>query len=384
MEATNPDFRAPSAPVSTTPVESRPLPAAVLGGARLLCRLGVGGMGTVYLGFDAVQGRRVAVKVLAPHLAELELHVRRFQREGRNTLALDHPNIVRGLDFGQDLATGLHFLVLEYIDGGTAQRLLDRRGRLPFAEVVAIALGATRALEHAHDRGIVHRDIKPDNLFLSRAGQVKLGDLGLAKQLDDPASHLTVVTQVFGTAHYMPYEQALNARYADARSDIYALGVTLYHLLTGTVPFPGQDVAEVFQRKRQGVFAPLRQHAPDVPESLVAVIDRMLATDPRQRFPSAIEVRRALLATDLVPVLPCWAEAASAETAEPERAPVLVATQIDHASADEPWWLQAQSPTPPVPETSPNLQACRTPWWVWFGVGASLAATFALYTRLVT
>src|SRR5262249_2236095 len=153
---------------------------------------------------------------------------------------LNHPNIVRNLTVGQDRATGKHYLVLEYVDGPSAHALLDRFGRLPVGDAVHVALDVARALEHAHSRNVVHRDIKPDNILITTSGVAKLSDLGLAKRTDE-ASHLTGARQGFGTPYYMPYEQAMNARLADGRSDIYALGATLYHLVTGEVPFPGSS-----------------------------------------------------------------------------------------------------------------------------------------------
>jgi serine/threonine-protein kinase len=338
MHATNVDLRDSSA---RTP-EAVALPAASLGGYRLVKPLGSGGMGTVFLAFDEVGQRRVALKILAPELARLPLHVGRFQREARSAAALNHPNIVRGLGFGQDSETRLYFLVLEYVDGFTAQALLDRKGRLDMGDVVAIGLSIARALEYAHGRGIIHRDIKPENLFLSRAGTTKLGDLGLAKQLDDPASQLTVTRQAFGTTAYMPYEQALNSRFADTRSDIYALGGTLYHLLSGEVPFPGDDHVEIFLKKREGQFLPPRKHVPDVPLLLDRAIARMLAADPRNRFQTAAEVRAALELTGLEPAIPSFAETTDPSIPLPATlAEKQAPTQVDLETTEEPWWLRA-------------------------------------------
>src|SRR5262249_44265887 len=145
---------------------------------------------------------------------------------------------------GRDEMTGLHYLVLEYVDGPSALDLLDKYQRLPVGDAVHIALDIARALEHAHSRNIVHRDIKPGNILITLSGLAKLADMGLAKRTDE-ASHLTLARQGFGTPYYMPYEQAMNAKYADGRSDIYALGATLYHLLVGEVPFPGSNSLEI-------------------------------------------------------------------------------------------------------------------------------------------
>src|SRR5262249_24722813 len=216
--------------------------------SRLRGRLGGGGRGGVYLAFDGQDDRQVALKVLNDGLAANQGYVDRFYREAKSGALLNHPNIVRTLDVGQDRQTGKHYLVLEFVDGPSAHALLEGRGTLPVGDGVHIALDVARALEHAHSRNIVHRDIKPDNILLTASGLAKLGDLGLAKRLDE-ASPLTAARMGFGTTAYMPYEQAINAKYADGRSDIYALGATLYHLLTGRVPFPGDNHLEVVERK---------------------------------------------------------------------------------------------------------------------------------------
>src|ERR1043165_3421591 len=143
-----------------------------------------------------------------------------------------------------------------------------------FNDAAYIALHIAHALEHAHSRNVVHRDIKPDNILISRSGVAKLADLGLAKRTDE-ASHLTATRQGFGTTHYMPYEQAINARHADGRSDIYALGATLYHLVTGSVPFTGGNHLEVVEKKKEGHFTPASALRPDVPPVLDHILGRM-------------------------------------------------------------------------------------------------------------
>ena len=240
MDKTNPD------PTQSQPALMGDLLHEVraLGEYRILRRLGEGGMGAVYLGYHEGKDQQVAIKVLGDHLASNQGYVDRFYREAKSGQLLSHPNIVRTLDVGQDRATAKHYLVLEFVDGPSAHALLDRLGKLAVGDAVHVALDIARALEHAHSRRIVHRDIKPDNILISRAGVCKLVDLGLAKRIDE-ASHLTAARQGFGTTAYMPYEQAINAKYADGRSDIYALGATLYHLLTGQVPFSGANHLEV-------------------------------------------------------------------------------------------------------------------------------------------
>jgi eukaryotic-like serine/threonine-protein kinase len=292
-----------------------------IGGYRLLRQLGEGGMGLVYLGYQERQGIQVAIKVLSDRLVQDVSFVHRFYREARNGAWLNHPHIVRTYHVGLDQEIGKHYLVLEYIDGLSAFTLLDRHGPLPIGDAVHIALGVAWALEHAHDRRIIHRDIKPDNILLTRTGVAKLADLGLAKNLDE-RTHLTVTRQGFGTTPYMPYEQALNARYADARSDIYALGATLYHLVTGLVPFTGSHDVDVIEKKMRGHYPPARTVRPDLPPVLEEVLARMLARDPDDRYQTAREVSDALERTGLAVGVPGFvAEASDGENALTQASP---------------------------------------------------------------
>ncbi len=229
-----------------------------IAGFQVLRRLGEGGMGAVFLAYDARGHRQVALKVLAPEHATVKGSIDRFHREGTSGQSLNHPNIVRNYGAGQDAQSGLHYLVLEFVDGPSAHDLLERFGRLKVGDAVHIVLDVARALEHAHGSAIVHRDIKPANILLTTAGLAKLSDLGLAKRTDE-ASHLTNARHGVGTPYYMPYEQALNAKAADTRSDLFALGATLYHLLTGDVPFPGNGPMDVMDKKEMGVYLPARR-----------------------------------------------------------------------------------------------------------------------------
>src|SRR5262249_16945853 len=167
----------------------------------------------------------------------------------------------------RDPQTGRPFLVLEYVDGPSCQFLLDRTGPLAVRDAVRIALDVALGLEYLHARQLVHRDIKPGNILLTTSGVAKLGDLGLAKSLNE-SSELTGLHAGFGTSWYMPYEQVLNARFVDGRSDIFALGATLYHLLTGQVPFAGANHAEVVARKERGEYTPASALNRSVPADL--------------------------------------------------------------------------------------------------------------------
>jgi serine/threonine-protein kinase len=305
----------PASPARTEDPENTatPLPAATadlrtLGEYRILRLLGEGGMGAVYLGYHETEKRQVAIKVLNEQLSGYQASVDRFYREAKSGALLDHPNIVRNLTRGQDRGTGRHYLVLEYVDGPSAHVLLNQYGKLSVGDAVHIVLDIARALEHAHSRNIVHRDIKPDNILITVSGVAKLADLGLAKRTDE-ASHLTAARQGFGTPYYMPYEQAMNAKAVDGRSDIYALGATLYHLLTGEVPFPGTTHLEVVDKKNLGFFPSASSLNPLIPEVLDRVLEKMLAREPRDRYQTASELIVELERSNLAVPVPSFVDA---------------------------------------------------------------------------
>ena len=279
----------------------------VLGEYRLLRLLGEGGMGKVWLGYEEGERRQVAIKILPNTLAANQGTLDRFYREAKSGLLLNHPNIVRNITVGRDSATGYHYLVLEYVDGPSALALLERFGKLPVGDAVHIVLDIARGLEHAHSRNVVHRDIKPGNILISPAGVAKLADLGLAKRTDE-TSHLTAARQGFGTPYYMPYEQAMNARSADGRSDIYALGATLYRLLTGEVPFPGANHLEIVDKKKIGDFAPASSLCADVPSLLDDILEKMLARDPKDRYQTASEMIVDLERSNLAAQVPSFVD----------------------------------------------------------------------------
>ena len=270
----------------------------MIGGLRLLRRLGVGGMSEVYLAYDQARHSPVAVKVLPDDLALNSTYVQRFQREADLGEKLDHPNIVRCLEHGQDTETGARYFVMEYVRGQSGQARLERTGPLPVAEATQVILDVARALEEIHHRGYVHRDVKPGNILIAEDGRAKLADLGVAKKLADTVD-LTSFDQGIGTPFYMPWEQSLNASLVDPRSDLFSLGATFYHLVTGQVPFPGKDVAEVARMKEEGTFTPASQLDPKLPRSLDAILSKLLARMPKDRFQTAFQLIDALTASGL-------------------------------------------------------------------------------------
>ena len=305
VEATHHELKSPAAekaPARATAPPKPKLPTRI-DGYDLLRKLGEGGMGEVHLVRHAATGRLYAMKILAPALADQPTLRERFQREAVHAARFDHPNVVRGHGAGQDADSGLYYLLMDFVDGPSVQQLLQQLERLSVADGVRIALDMARALEHAHSRGIIHRDLKPENILLTSAGVARLADMGLSKELH-AASNLTQTRHGFGTPYYMPYEQAINARAADERSDLYALGATLYHMIVGQVPFDGSSTMEILEKKAEGLFTPARLINPEVPEELDALICRLLARDPADRPQTASEVIVALERLNLAsPVL---------------------------------------------------------------------------------
>ena len=267
-----------------------------LGHYKILDQIGVGGMGQVYLAEHVRMKRLVALKVLPGRHALSAANVERFYREARAAAALDHPNIVRAHDVACD--KGTHFLVLEYIEGEPLTRkLASAGGRLPVAEACAYAIQAAAGLQHAHERKLVHRDVKPGNLLVDRDGVLKILDMGLARFFESDEDRLTHRLDpggVMGTADYVCPEQLVDCARADHRGDIYSLGATLYHLVTGRPPFDGTTTAKLVAHQLHSVPA-AHTVRPDVPEALSAVIARMMAKNPDDRYQSAAEVVAALL-----------------------------------------------------------------------------------------
>ncbi len=275
-----------------------------IGKYKVLERLGSGGMGTVYLCEHLVVRRKVAVKVLPTSKADNPSALGRFYREARAAGVLDHPNLVKAHDIDQD--GGLHFLIMDYIDGSNLQEIVARFGPLSVERAAHYVAQAAAGLQHAHDAGLVHRDVKPANILLDRAGVIRVLDLGLAR-FSDPTDQLTLKyddKNVLGTADYVSPEQALNSHEVDARADIYSLGATLYFLLTGQPPFPGGKIAQKLIWHQVKEPTPVQQLRPDLPEALAAVVTKMMAKDPARRYQSPAEVLEALSPWTALPIAP--------------------------------------------------------------------------------
>jgi serine/threonine protein kinase len=253
--------------------------------------LGAGGMSTVRLAFDTRLERYVAVKLLAEHLAHDPGFVTRFRREALAAARLVHPNIVQVFDFGLEPATGRQYIVMEHVDGQSCAEILRESGALDAAAAIDISAQACRGLHYAHRNGVVHRDVKPGNLLRNREGQVKLADFGIAKAAEQ--SEITKVGSVLGTAAYLSPEQT-RGEPAGPASDLYALGVVVFQLLTGRLPFEGRSLTEIARQQESGVLPRPDQLNPHVPPALGAAVVRALAPAPVERYASAAEMEQAL------------------------------------------------------------------------------------------
>jgi eukaryotic-like serine/threonine-protein kinase len=261
----------------------------VLGDFELIEKLGEGAMGAVFRARQISFDREVALKVLFPHVAKNPKLVERLRREGEAMALLDHPNIVQPFALVIDEIQKHYFVAMEFVEGQNLQKWLAKVRRFSVADSVYIIVACARGLGHAHKKNLVHRDIKPENILLTRAGAVKIADLGMVKNFDDDMS-LTQTGHAVGTPWYMPLEQAKNAKDTDGRCDIYALGCTLYCLLTGNPPFAGATILDVIRAKEQGTFPPARSANPEVPERLDLVIAKMTAKLPRYRYQTCADV----------------------------------------------------------------------------------------------
>lgn len=258
-----------------------------LGGYRIVRLLGRGGMAVVFEAQNLSLGKVVALKVLLPEFSSSDTYLARFNREARIAAKLTHPNTVQVFGAGEE--DGIHYLVMEYIEGETLSEAIKVRGRVPEAEALTIIAQVAGALEEAADMGIVHRDIKPGNVLISKWGVPRLSDFGIAKEftdIRDPRIQLSLTMGVVGTPTYMSPEQARGARQIDFRSDIYSLGATLYHLVVGDVPFFADTPQETMVRVVSESPRPPRSLRPELSEGAAAVICKMMAKRADDRYES--------------------------------------------------------------------------------------------------
>jgi eukaryotic-like serine/threonine-protein kinase len=256
---------------------------------RLDSKLGSGGMSTVYLAMDEVLDRPVAIKLLHREISEEADQLERFRREARAAARLSHPNLVGVIDAGED--DGRPYIVFEYIKGRTLKRRLQEEGRLPVDEAVAYAIEIGRGLTAAHARKLVHRDVKPQNVLIDPDGRAKVTDFGIARSLESKG--LTATGRVLGTTDYVSPEQAMGED-VDERSDVYSLGVVLYEMLTGDVPFQAETQVGVAMKHVNEPMPDVQAKRPEVSATVAAVVDRATTKDPRDRYGTVAEMVRDL------------------------------------------------------------------------------------------
>ena len=252
--------------------------------------IGEGGMANVYLGYDTILDRNVAIKVLRGDLAGDEKFVRRFQREALSASSLAHPSIVEMYDVGVD--DGLYFIVMEYVDGKTLKQLIKKRGNLTLSEAIDIMLQLTDGMSHAHDSYIIHRDLKPQNIMIKDDGQIKITDFGIAMALN--STQLTQTNSVMGSVHYLPPEQA-SGKGSTIKSDIYSMGIIFYELLSGSLPFRGDNAVEIALKHMRDPLPSLRQENSNIPQSIENIILKATAKNPKNRYEDARSMHDDLL-----------------------------------------------------------------------------------------
>ena len=338
---------------------------------RIVRKLGMGGMANVYLAEDEVLGRRVAIKILNDRHAGDDQFVERFRREAKNAASLSHPNIVSIYDRGE--AEGTYYIAMEYLDGRSLKELIVARGPAPIHLAVDYARQILAALRFAHRHGIVHRDIKPHNVLVDGEGRLKVTDFGIARA---GASQMTEAGSIIGTAQYLSPEQAKGAS-VDQTSDLYSVGVVLYELLTGVVPFSGDTPVEIAMKHLSTVPEPPSAKRADIPRDLDMVVMRALAKDPSERYQSAEEMDADLRRINRgAAISPVTEEAATAIISRP---PTDVTAITSHA------------PRPPAPYAPPAAyydydEPPRRAIWPWIVallfVTAALVGGYFLYSQL--
>jgi len=297
----------------------------ILGPYKVMELIGKGGMGRIFLAEHVSLHRRVAIKVLQSEKAKNHELLQRFYREARAVAALDHPNIVKIFDVNEE--AGSHFLVMEYVSGRTLKQIMTAKGPLPYQKAVRYIIKTATGLKHAHEKGFVHRDIKPDNIIVSTEGNVKILDMGLARSLNGDGDNLTKMLNpnaVYGSVDYISPEQSIGGT-VDARSDLYSLGATLFAMITGAPPFSG-TAAQILVSHQLTKVPDLSRLVPAVPAQLSAIVAKLMAKQPEKRYRSAAEVIDALLP---------WAQAdqgsqtqvAAPPIREPERVKVEAAIE---------------------------------------------------------
>ena len=344
---------------------------------RIVRKLGSGGMANVYLAEDQELGRRVAIKILNDRHSGDEQFVERFRREAKNAAGLSHPNIVSIYDRGE-AAEGAYYIAMEYLDGRSLKELIVSRGPAPIPIAIDYARQILAALRFAHRHGVIHRDIKPHNILVDSEGRVKVTDFGIARAEQAGAQQMTEAGSIIGTAQYLSPEQARGTR-VDKTSDLYSLGIVLYELLTGTVPFTGDTPVEIAMKHLSAIPDPPSERRAEVPHALDQVVLRALAKDPHDRYESAEEMDADLervargsgvsrVTEEAATTVLSGADLAAAAPTTIQRAPTAV-TQLRPAGGGPPVYYDYEEP------------ARRRAFWPWLlalllVVAAAIAAVY--------
>jgi eukaryotic-like serine/threonine-protein kinase len=331
-----------------------------IGKYKVLEKLGSGGMGQVFLCEHKLMRRRVAVKVLPTAKAADPSSLDRFYREARAVAALDHQNIVRAYDIDQD--ENLHFLVMEYVDGSSLQDMIRKGGKMDVTRACHYVYWSAIGLQHAHVSGLYHRDIKPGNILVDRTGVVKILDLGLARFFNDDQDLLTKKydESVLGTADYLAPEQAIDSHTVDGRADIYSLGATFYFLLTGNPPFAEGSVAQKLLWHQTRTPKPVREVRPEVPAAVAAILEKMMAKKPEDRYPTPDKLAEALLPFTQTPIppppdeeMPLLSVAAQGTASGPVSVSASPRTVVTTPRTPPPSHESKAPPLPPKPTPGP-------------------------------
>ena len=262
-----------------------------VGNCWIVAKLGEGGFGSVYRAIDESEDRPVAVKLVKPERAAHEEAVKKFLRGAIAAAQVEHPNVVAIHRIGRDERFRLHYIVMDHLRGKTLQSILDKRGPLPFKEVIPWLLQAAEGLHAAHEKGVIHRDVKPDNLMLGNDGKLRVTDLGLARTVNKEMK----TTRVMGTPHFMAPEQ-FEGKGMDRRTDVYGFGISLYYLLCHQFPYEGKTSMQIVFAMLTNPPKPLHQQMPGLPEDLWDIVNRMIARTQAERPATMLEVRDLLVA----------------------------------------------------------------------------------------
>ncbi|MCH2146213.1 MAG: serine/threonine protein kinase [Phycisphaerales bacterium] len=321
-------------------------------GYKIIRKLGAGAMATVFLAQQESLDRPVAIKVLPKKFSENEDFIERFYKEGRAAAKLNDANIVQAYDVGQ--SGDYHYFVMEYVDGETVYDQIVSRGKLSEAEALPIIQQVAKALMHAHERGFIHRDIKPKNIMIAKNGDVKLADLGLARALDDREAAEAEAGRAYGTPYYISPEQIRGRKDITPAADLYGLGATLYHMVTGNVPFPGKNPSDVMHRHLKQTLVPPDHVNPSLSAGFSQVIEMMMAKDVSQRYQTASDLLEDL------------------ETVKQGGIPQFAQPTLDFAMLAE--VAQESSPAPAIPTTThaPPVNKEMQAMWLYLFIGSAI------------